>query len=70
MNNPLATRWQPLIGSNVVRGWAVTARNADRARDLIHAEMDRKGYWGLLKNWIAGGRAVEPVQEVTSELAI
>jgi hypothetical protein len=63
MKNPLVTRWQPLIGHDVIRGWAVTARNADHARELIHAEMTRVGVWGTLGNWIAGGRAVAPVQE-------
>lgn len=75
MIKSLATRWQPRIKSIVVGGWAVTARNADHARELIHAEMNRGGVWGTLGNWIAGGRAVEPVQdpltaEVSNELKI
>lgn len=58
-----STTWQPLIGSNVIRGWLVTASSAGEAKDAIEAAMEKKGVWGAKINWINGGRKVEPVQE-------
>lgn len=69
MNNPLATRWQPLIGNNVIRGWQVTAIYAWQAKDLIEATMVKEHVYSLRHNWCAGGRKVTPVQEVSSEFA-
>jgi len=48
----------------VVRGWDIQARTAEAAKLALEREMDRRGYWGLLREWIKGGRKVAPVGDV------
>ena len=62
--------WQPLIGSEVVRGWKVQAKEAWQAKDMIEAAMKKQGVWGTKIKWINGGRLVALVRDtpVTGQL--
>jgi len=56
--------YNPVIGGEVVPGFAVIAWTPTQAAMLIDLAMQRRGYWNRLKQWALAGREVKREEEV------